>query len=168
MSDWLDDLTAGIEKAEEAQEKREENRKYILHRADVLKTQGPRLWEDLLESLGKSISELNLRIGVKFPGDKSKEVVLERTSPTAVRLHGNAPDVLIICTYQPDNHTISISATRRTESASEGRQGLLLMELNSEGHPCLANVDRHPIAIESASRYCLECGLATYQPPSPR
>src|SRR2546430_2476137 len=133
MTDWLDKLTDAVSGAQQEEEREETRRRYILHRAEILKNRGSELWMDFVRCCQNDIAELNGRIALRFPGDDRKQIVFVDRTPGKLLLQGKSPSFSMEATYNAERHTISFSCTRHNRQGSDGSQDIFSMELDANG-----------------------------------
>jgi hypothetical protein len=167
MSDWIDGLADEVAKADEQGRQKQVQKGYVLHVSKVLGQRGVDLWGQLIESCQEAVGKLNDRIALRFPGDQSKQVVLEKLKPSSFSLSGKYPSFSMTVTYDLATYHVLLNGEKTYDGTREGRNGLILMELDNDGNPCFTDVDHHQVSVAGVVRYILELSMATSQPNRP-
>ncbi len=160
MTDWIDRLTKSVSKAVEHSQKDAEQKKYILHTAEVLKARGSELWLQFVQSCKDNVNELNKHLDLKFPNEQDKQVEWSDKDSRHFSLRGSFPSFSMEVTYNAEQHSISLSGSRTFASTTHGKNKLFFMDLDEDGNPCLTTDNHRRISLEDASKNLLELCLS--------
>lgn len=167
MSDWIDGLTDEVVKAHEQNREKQVQKEHVLHVSKVLGTRAAELWRELVEACEEALKNFNDRVALKFPGDQSKQIILEELKPSSFSISGKCPDFTMALTCDLAAYKVLLGGQKRVESTSEGRSGLVLMDLDKDGNPCFADIDHRQVSVAGVVRYIFELAMATSKPNRP-